>query len=885
MYTALEPINDQPKSSQHSSDPKNPIYLREFGMKSGIGVSNEKQLLVEPVSQSDNVYSDTPTTEVIPMHNHSSGTNQVTSAPDDPGDVDKVAVGVAEVSARGKKTPIEKTQRHAFAEGSVGGPKSLTSRELDSVLFNTVDSEMGESTGIRVRRPKRRWRLTRCEGVLLTIIGLLVAILLLLLFSAFRKPPTAEVCQTVECIATSQKILSGMNFSVDPCNDFYSYACGNWIENHHIPPGTNSWTVFSELAQTAEFFAKELLEDTSTANDSRGLELAQIYYASCTNEHEIDRLGLKPLQDVLIRMFEGWRLLPPGTPGSRSDLEDPFTPAKFDLTDLIGRFLQFGHGIDIFQLLVERDPKNSSRFSITLAPGVVSMQPEYYLETSDLKIIRIVQYFKDFMRNYSLMLGVDESQLGALERVFELETQIAKSMEPRARQSIETNYVKLNLTELAELCPVIQWERLLTNLFKDVSYTVRETETVIIGDRSFFEKRCKIYEEYLKSADTIKILHDAAVWRILWSTSPYMPTRVRKKFEIYEQANTGVREQPQRWLTCVRSTEEFFGMTIARKFVAAHFDVTSKEKATEMIMRIKMAFKSSFYQVEWMDAEAKKGAEEKVDMMGDSIGYPEDITDIEKENRPFVAVTSLSPDTFLDNSLTLARSKTLVLLQKLFNDSLKTWEMAPHVVNAFYNPRENHIYFPAGILQKPFYDTYYPLALNYGGIGVVVGHEIVHAFDRQGSKYDAKGNLRQWWSESTRTDFEKNSECMIHQYGNYTVQGKNVDGQLTLSENIADNGGLKAAYRAFKRLQSLQETPRQLPGLNLTMDQLFFISFAQVWCKRQLPQAALHTVMFDVHSPERYRVIGTLSNSEDFASTFMCPRGSYMNPEHKCVLW
>lgn len=854
-------------------------------MKGGTTDSDEKQSLVEPANQSDSLYSVTPTTATVSMHNHSSRTNQVTSAPDDPGDVGKVAMGVAEISAKGEKTPTEQRRQHAFTDGAAGEPKPLLSREHDSVLFNTVDSDMGEATGIRVRRPRRLWRPKGCEGVLLVIMGFLIALLILLLSLALSRPSAMEVCQTVECVATSQKILSGMNFSVDPCSDFYSYACGNWIENHHIPPGTNSWTVFSELAQTAELFAKELLEDTSTSPDSRGLELAQVYYASCTNEHEIDKLALKPLQDVLIRMFEGWRLLPPGTPGSRSDLEDPFTPQKFDLTDLIGRFLQFGHGIDIFQLLVERDPKNSSRFSITLAPGVVSMQPEYYLETSDLKITRIVQYFKDFMRNYSIMLGVEESQLGALEKVFELETQIAKSMEPRARQSIETNYVQLNLLELAELCPVIKWERLLTNLFKPVNYTIHQTETVIIGDRSFFEKRCKIYEDYLKSADTIKILHDAAVWRILWSTSPYMPTNVRKKFEIYEQANTGVREQPQRWLSCVRNTEEFFGMTIARKFVAEHFDVTSKVKATEMIMRIKMAFKSSFYQVEWMDAEAKKGAEIKVDMMGDSIGYPEDITDIEKENRPFLAVPSLSPDTFLENSLTLARSKTLMLLQKLFNDSLKTWEMAPHVVNAFYNPRENHIYFPAGILQKPFYDTFYPLALNYGGIGVVVGHEIVHAFDRQGSKYDAKGNLRQWWSESTRTDFEKNSECMIHQYGNYTVQGKNVDGQLTLSENIADNGGLKAAYRAFKKLQGSQGTPRQLPGLNLTMDQLFFISFAQVWCKRQLPQAALHTVMFDVHSPERYRVIGTLSNSEDFASTFMCPRGSYMNPEHKCVLW
>nr|CDS22613.1 endothelin converting enzyme 1 [Echinococcus granulosus] len=731
-------------------------------------------------------------------------------------------------------------------------------------------------------------RLTACtwrEFLFIILCTILTTLLIIILF-LYIGTPKDDICQTVECVETAFKILSGMNQSVNPCEDFYSYSCGGWIEKHHIPPGTNSWTVFSELAQTAEYFAKELLEKEATPNDSRGLQLAKTYFASCINEQAVNNLGLKPIKLILTQLFGGWRLLPENTEGGRSDGgEDVFGVGKYDLTALVQTFLRFGHGVDIFQLLIEKDPRNSQRYAITLAPGELSMLPEYYLDTSDAKIKRVVQHFREFMRTYARMLGVAEPELLAMDAIYELETLMAQNMEPRARQSIETNFFKLNMTELQNFCQVIDWKRLFNGLFSAVNYSITDSETVIIGDYPFFEKRCKVYAEYMASAEKIRVVHDTAIWRTLWSTTPFMPSTLRKEIEVYEQASTGVKEQPQRWLSCVRNTEEYFGMTIARKFVAQHFDERSKEVATKMIGKIKQAFKSSFYQVDWMDDKAKKGAEEKVDMMGDSIGYPDDINDIEKENKPFFAVDSLDNGTFLDNSFTLARSKALILLRKLFDESLKTWDMAPHIVNAFYNPRENHIYFPAGILQKPFYDAYYPLALNYGGIGVVVGHEIVHAFDRQGSKYDAKGNLRQWWSESTRADFEKNSECMVRQYGNYTVQGKNVDGHLTLSENIADNGGIKAAYRAFLKLQGEEGAPHKLPGINLTFNQLFFISFAQVWCKRQLPQAALHTVMFDVHAPERYRVIGTLSNSDDFAEAFSCPRGSCMNPPNKCVLW
>uniref|UniRef100_A0A5K3EQ83 Peptidase_M13_N domain-containing protein n=1 Tax=Mesocestoides corti TaxID=53468 RepID=A0A5K3EQ83_MESCO len=449
---------------------------------------------------------------------------------------------------------------------------------MNSSMILTTSADANEFRSPHIRRVHNK-RLTACtwRDFLLIIFAVILVILLIIIIFLRLRTPRDETCQTMECIGTAHKILSGMNISADPCVDFYSYACGGWIEKHHIPPGTNSWTVFSELAQTAEYFAKDLLEKEASPDDSRGLQLAKTYFASCINEQAVNRLGLQPIKSILTRLFGGWRLLPEGTEGARSDSEDIFQPGKYDLTDLIGIFLRHGHGVDIFQLLIEKDPRNSSRYAITLAPGEVSMLPEYYLETTDAKIQKVVYHFKEFMHTYAAMLGVPEDHVKAMDDVFELETLMAKNMEPRARQSIETNFFKLNMTELQEFCPVIDWKRLFNGLFSAVKYKILDSETVIIGDRPFFEKRCKIYADYMASPERIKIVHDAAIWRTLWSTSPYMPSIVRKEIEMYEQASTGVKEQPQRWLSCVRNAEEFFGMTIARKFVSRHFDERSKE--------------------------------------------------------------------------------------------------------------------------------------------------------------------------------------------------------------------------------------------------------------------------------------------------------------------
>ncbi|VDO09344.1 unnamed protein product [Rodentolepis nana] len=513
-------------------------------------------------------------------------------------------------------------------------------------LTNPSDGEFAQP---QIRRESKG--LTGCslrEFLLLILCGILIALLLIVIFLYFASL-RSEVCQTTECVETSYKILSAMNQSVDPCEDFYNYACGGWIERNHIPPGFNQWTVFSELGQTAEYFAKELLEKDIQPDDSRGLQLAKTYYSSCLNEHAVDALGLTPLKEKMTELYGGWRLLPKGILGGRNDSTDPFVVGKFDLTEQLISTLKCGQSNDIFSFIIEKDPRSSSHYAIT-----------------------IVKLFRDFMRTYSKMLGVKESDLPALDAVFELETLMAQNMEPRARQSVETNVFNMNLTELQAFCSVIDWKRLFNGLFNDVNYSVTDNEVIIITDRQFLEKRCEIYAQYMSSPEKIRVVHDTAIWKLLWNTEQFMSSAVRKAHEMYDQAMSGAKEQHQRWLQCLRTVEDFFGMTIARKFVAEHFDEKSKEVATRMIRKIKMAFKNSFYQVEWMDDMAKKSAEVKVDMMGESIGYPEDINNIEKENKPFFAVDYLSNDTFFENTYKLYRSRTLIALRKLFDSSVIT---------------------------------------------------------------------------------------------------------------------------------------------------------------------------------------------------------------------
>ncbi|KAM5154526.1 endothelin-converting enzyme 2 isoform 3-T3 [Callospermophilus lateralis] len=340
-----------------------------------------------------------------------------------------------------------------------------------------------------------------------------------------------------------------------------------------------------------------------------------------------------------------------------------------------------------------------------------------------------------------------------------------------------------------------------------------------------------------------------------------------------------------RWQTCISNTDDALGFALGSLFVKATFDRQSKEIAEGMISEIRSAFEEALGQLVWMDEKTRQAAKEKADAIYDMIGFPDFILE-PKELDDVYDGYEVSEDSFFQNMLNLYNFSAKVMADQLRKPpSRDQWSMTPQTVNAYYLPTKNEIVFPAGILQAPFYARNHPKALNFGGIGVVMGHELTHAFDDQGREYDKEGNLRPWWQNESLAAFRNHTACMEEQYNQYQVNGERLNGRQTLGENIADNGGLKAAYNAYKAWLRKHGEEQQLPAVGLTNHQLFFVGFAQVWCSVRTPESSHEGLVTDPHSPARFRVLGTLSNSRDFLRHFGCPVGSSMNPGQLCEVW
>ncbi|XP_037695346.1 endothelin-converting enzyme 2 isoform X4 [Choloepus didactylus] len=360
----------------------------------------------------------------------------------------------------------------------------------------------------------------------------------------------------------------------------------------------------------------------------------------------------------------------------------------------------------------------------------------------------------------------------------------------------------------------------------------------------------------------------------------------RDEEKIYHKMNIAeLQSCVPRWQTCISNTDDALGFALGSLFVKATFDRQSKEIAEGMISEIRTAFEEALEQLVWMDEQTRLAAKEKADAIYDMIGFPDFILE-PKELDDVYDGYEVSEDSFFQNMLNLYNFSAKVMADQLRKPpSRDQWSMTPQTVNAYYLPTKNEIVFPAGILQVPFYARNHPKALNFGGIGVVMGHELTHAFDDQGREYDKEGNLRPWWQNESLAAFRNHTACMEEQYSQYQVNGERLNGRQTLGENIADNGGLKAAYNAYKAWLRKHGEEQQLPAVGLTNHQLFFVGFAQVWCSVRTPESSHEGLVTDPHSPARFRVLGTLSNSRDFLRHFGCPVGSPMNPGQLCEVW
>uniref|UniRef100_A0A3Q4HZM0 endothelin-converting enzyme 1 n=1 Tax=Neolamprologus brichardi TaxID=32507 RepID=A0A3Q4HZM0_NEOBR len=696
-------------------------------------------------------------------------------------------------------------------------------------------------------------RRTQLE-VLLSVLLLAALLALLACLVVLGLDSGRGLCLSEACVTVASQIVEAMDRSADPCQDFYQFACGGWMRKNPLPDGRSRWSTFNSIWEQNQALLKHLLENGTFNGSSEAERKTQSYYLSCLNTQRIEELGAQPLID-LITKIGGWNMTGPWDKDNFMDV----------LKVVSGPY----RGQPFFSVGVSADPKNSNSNVIQVdQSGLFLPSRDYYLnKTANEKVL--VAYL-DYMVELGMLLGGERSSTQAqMQQIMDFETGLANITVPQdQRRDEEKIYHKVTIAELQLLAPAIDWLDYLSSSLSPLE--LNDTEPVVLYAKEYLQQVSELINKTDRS-----LLNNYMMW-----------TLVQKSVASLDQRFENAQDK---LLESLYGTKKVQKLQILLPLLLIHtlatFDKQSKEIAEKMINAIRSAFKEALDQLSWMDDQTRQAAKDKADAIYDMIGFPEFILD-SKELDDVYDGYEVSDDSFFQNMLNFYNFSARVMADQLRKTPNKDqWSMTPPTVNAYYMPTKNGIVFPAGILQAPFYAHDHPKALNFGGIGVVMGHELTHAFDDQGREYDKEGNLRPWWQNSSVEAFRQRTECMVDQYGRYTVNGEHINGKQTLGENIADNGGLKAAYHAYRSWIQGNGDEKRLPAVNLTNDQLFFVGFAQVWCSVRTPESAHEGLVTDPHSPPRYRVIGTLANSPDFSRHFNCPDGTPMNTGKRCEVW
>uniref|UniRef100_A0A8C1HM29 endothelin-converting enzyme 1 n=1 Tax=Cyprinus carpio carpio TaxID=630221 RepID=A0A8C1HM29_CYPCA len=676
--------------------------------------------------------------------------------------------------------------------------------------------------------------------------------------------PTRSICLTEACVTVASKIVEALDRSADPCQDFYQYACGGWVRKNPLPDGRSRWSTFNSIWDQNQAVLKHLLENGTFNSSSEAERKTQSYYLSCLNEQRIEELGAQPLID-LIAKIGGWNI-------TESWDKDNF----LDILKIVSGPYR---AQPFFTVGVSVDPKNSNSNVIQVdQSGLFLPSRDYYLNKTNEKVLKA---YLDYMVELGLLLGGDKNSTRVqMQQILDFETVLANITVPQdERRDEEKIYHKITIADLQVLAPAVEWLDYLNFVLSPLE--LNDTEPVVVYAKEYLQQ----VSDLINKTDH-SLLNNYMIWNLVQKGASSLDQRFENAQDKLLESLYGTKKScTPRWQTCIGNTDDTLGFALGALFVKATFDKQSKEIAEGMINEIRTAFKDALDDLNWMDEQTRQAAKDKADAIYDMIGFPDFILD-SKELDDVYDGYEVTEDNFFQNMINFYNFSARVMADQLRKPPNRDqWSMTPPTVNAYYMPTKNGIVFPAGILQAPFYAQHHPKALNFGGIGVVMGHELTHAFDDQGREYDKDGNLRPWWQNSSVDEFKNRTECMIDQYTQYTINGEHINGKQTLGENIADNGGLKAAYHAYRSWVKQNGEEKRLPAVNLTNDQLFFVGFAQVWCSVRTPESAHEGLMTDPHSPPKYRVIGTLSNSPDFAEHFQCPLGSPMNSGHRCEVW
>ncbi|XP_061197808.1 neprilysin-1-like isoform X2 [Saccostrea echinata] len=684
-----------------------------------------------------------------------------------------------------------------------------------------------------------------------------------------------EVCNSPECVRAASSLLDAIDTSVDPCDDFFQYACGLYRKKQVIPEDKSITGVFYQVDDSVDIILKYLLEKDNGENDIEAVQKAKTLYRSCVDLEALEKDNLTSARR-LIEDLGGWPVT-----------DENWNESTFNLTNLLTTMRLYTNSPPLMDMYVYDDSKNPTKNILYVdQPALGLPDRDYFLKGRNDRKLKAYEIYATKM---AVIFGADPATAADdMAEMVDFEIDVANATMPSdERRDDEKLYHKMMISELQTKYPNFEWLQYFKATLgrKDLNITVQSSTPVINRNPDYMTKIVNT----LVSKDK-RMLQNYVVWRALILMIGAMPKSVREIYGDYRETLTGSAVQPPRWKTCVGVANSIVGLAVGKPFLEETFDSKAKSKADEMIENLRSAMKDLLKQNEWMDAETKTKAREKADQIQPRIGYPPEVKNDTFLNERYKDY-KFNLDNYFTNALNylkLGTKENLEILPKPVDR--KKWETPPATVNAYYNPARNQIMFPAGILQPPFYKSGYPQYLNYGGIGYVIGHEITHGFDDSGRQYDGAGNLKQWWTNTSINNFKSRADCMTDQYSGYTVEEahKNLNGKLTLGENIADNGGLKESWLAYQKwLKKARDGKPEpyLPGLEYTPKQLFFLNAAHVWCGLVRPEEALRRILVDPHGNFKSRVVGPLQNNVEFSEAFNCKAGSFMNPRKKCIVW